>query len=112
MMPRFWRTFPLALCGLALLAAPAAQAQSMKTVSGETYWDEDPGTIDPGSFWSGGQYKHDPNGYLERYARQGDMVHEMTVYADHAGKERCVFRKRVINTGWESAHPYLRVCRR
>jgi hypothetical protein len=112
MMSRFQRAFPLALCAFAILAGPAAQAQSMKTVNGEAYWDVDPGPIDPGSFWTSGQYKYDPNGYMERYARQSEQVHEMTVYADHAGKERCVFRKRVINSSWESQHPYLRVCRR
>jgi hypothetical protein len=35
----------------------------------------------------------------------------MTVYADHAGKQNCVFRKRVTISTWDFQHPYLRVCR-
>jgi hypothetical protein len=102
----------LALLAGVLAAPPAARAAQMRVVSGQAYWDVDPGHIDPGSFWTSGQYKYDPNGYLERNARDPDQYHEMTVYADHAGKGRCVFRQRVANSDWEYRHPYLRVCRR
>jgi hypothetical protein len=105
--------FGMAVLALALLAvASSAQAARMKVVNGQAYWDEDPGPIDPGSFWTSGQYKYDPDGYLERNARDPDQYHEMTVYADHSGKARCVFRQRVANTDWEFRHAYLRVCRR
>ena len=96
---------------VAALASPA-RAQKMRYANGTAYWDVDPGKIDPGSYWTSGLYKYDPNGYLERNWRDADQVHEMTVYADHAGKENCVFRKRVIITSWDFQHAYLRVCRK
>ena len=105
--------FATAILAMALFAvAPAAEAARIKVADGEAYWDEDPGAIDPGPFWTSGQYKYDPNGYLDRYPRNAEQVRNMTVYADHAGKERCVFRKRLITTNWDYEHPYLRVCRR
>jgi hypothetical protein len=95
----------------ATLASPA-QAQQIRSANGTLYWNKDPGPIDPGPYWTSGQYKYDPNGYMERVARDPDQFHEMTVYADHAGKENCVFRRRVVVTTWDFNHPYLRVCRR
>ena len=105
--------FGTAVLVLALLPAAAlAQTGHMKVVNGEAYWDVDPGPIDPGSYWTSGLYKYDPNGYMERQGgRDPEPPHEMTVYADHSGKERCVFRQRVTNSDWEMRHPYLRVCR-
>ncbi|MGO9429617.1 hypothetical protein [Rhodoblastus sp.] len=95
----------------ASLASPA-QAQNIKTANGTAYWDKDPGPIDPGSYWTSGQYKYDPNGYMERNWRDPDQFHLMTLYADHAGKQNCVFRRRVVVSTWDFQHPYLRVCRR
>ncbi len=95
------------------MAASVALADGgrTKTVNGVSYWDVDPGPIDPGTFWTSGQFKYDPNGYMD--LNRWDLgVQVNTVYADHAGKSNCVFRKRVINTDWDSRHPYLRVCRR
>jgi hypothetical protein len=102
----------VALLGVVLATAPAAQAQHIRTVNGTSFWDVDPGPIDPGPYWTSGQYKYDPNGYLERNWRDPDQYHEMTLYADHAGKENCVFRKRVVISSWDFEHPYLRVCRK
>jgi hypothetical protein len=95
----------LVLCGQ---AAPA-QAQNMKIVQGQAYWDEDPGPIYD-SYWVSGQYKYDPNGYMERNWRDPE-VHRMTVFANHAGNANCVFRKRVQISDWDFYHPVLRVCR-
>jgi hypothetical protein len=92
-----------------LAAAPSTQ---MRVVNGQPYWDVDPGPIDPGAYWTSGQYKYDPDGYLERNARDPDQFHLMTVYADHAGKANCVFRQRLVQSDWDFRHPYLRVCRR
>ena len=94
----------------ASLSLPAI-AGGLKTAQGESYWDSDPGPIDPGSYWTSGQYKYDPNGYLERNRFESDMNRLMTVYAEHSGTPRCVFRKRVMISNWDFMHPYLRVCR-
>ena len=94
---------------LGLVAAPAL-AIEIKTAQGERYWDGDPGPITD-TYWTSVQYKYDPNGYLERNWRDPDQLHEMTVYADHAGKQNCVFRKRVTISTWDFQHPDLRVCR-
>jgi hypothetical protein len=114
MKNRAW--FPkILLAGVAALVAAMAspaQAQKMRYANGTAYWDVDPGPIDPGAYWTSGLYKYDPNGYLERNWRDSDQVHEMTVYADHAGKQNCVFRKRVTISTWDFQHPYLRVCRK
>ena len=92
--------------------ASTAQAQIIKySNSGTAYWDGDPGPITD-TFWTSGQYKYDPDGYMERNYRDTDTYHEMTVYADHAGKANCVFRKRVVVSNWEFNHPILRVCRK
>jgi hypothetical protein len=100
------------LVGAAVTLAWPAQAQNVRYANGTAYWDVDPGPINPGSYWTSGQYKYDPNGYMERNWRDPDQFHEMTVYADHAGKQNCVFRKRVTVTTWDFEHPYLRVCRK
>jgi hypothetical protein len=102
----------VALVGASSFAAATAspaQARHVKTVDGQSYWTGDPGRIDPGSYWTSGLYKYDPNGYME--SSRNDQLHEMTIYADHAGKENCVFRERVAVTNWEFSHPYVRVCR-
>ncbi len=96
---------------LALSGPVFAGPGLMKTVNGQAYWDEDPGPVDPGTFWTSGQYKYDPEGYLDRN-RWDVGVQVNTVYAEHAGKANCVFRKRVVNSSWDERHPYLRVCRR
>jgi hypothetical protein len=95
----------LMLCG----PAAQAQAQNMKIAQGQAYWDEDPGPVYD-SYWVSGQYKYDPNGYLERSWRDPEL-HLMTVLANHAGKTNCVFRKRVQISDWDFYHPILRVCR-
>ena len=99
------------LLALTTICSAQAQAASMKIVDGQAYWDVDPGPVDPGSFWTSGQYKYDPDGYLETN-RWDPGPHVFTVYADHAGKANCVFRARVVNSDWERRHLYLRVCRK
>jgi hypothetical protein len=79
---RFAKTL---LAGAVAALVSPAQAQKMRYANGAAYWDVDPGPIDPGSYWTSGQYKYDPNGYIERNWRDPDQVHEMTAYADHAG---------------------------
>jgi hypothetical protein len=101
----------VAALAVAIFAAPpAAQAQSMRTVNGQSYWRGDPGPVAPDAYWSGGQYKVDPHHYLSYYGSDPQNFSE-TVFAEHAGPERCVWRKRVVNGNWEFRHPYLRVCR-
>lgn len=87
---------------------PAA-AQSMRVVNGQSYWTGDPGPVDPGAFWDGGQYKYDPNHYLSYYGRD-PQDYVMRVYAHHSGAPGCVWRKRVVNSNWEFRHPYIQVC--
>jgi len=96
---------------LAALATVApARAQSMRTVDGQAFWRGDPGSIDPGPFWDGGEHRYDPNHYLGYWSSDpSDYVD--VVYADHSGSARCVFRKRVVNSNYEYMHPYLKVCR-
>lgn len=94
-----------------LIGPPAHAGGGVRTVDGQSFWRGDPGPIDPGPYWTSGQYKYDPNGYLDQINRSADQLHDMTVYADHSGKERCVFRKRVIIDNWEYHHPVIRVCR-
>lgn len=95
---------------IALAASAPAQAQSMRTINGQAFWRGDPGPVAPGAFWDGGEYKYDPHHYLGYWSSDpADYVD--VVYADHAGKERCVWRKRVVNSDWEHMHPYLKVCR-
>ena len=96
-----------------LSASPtlAGPAGAIRTAQGESYWSGDPGPIDPGSFWTSGQYKYDRNGYMERNRFESDQNRLMTVYDEHSGKPRCVFRQRVMITNWDFQHPYLRVCR-
>jgi hypothetical protein len=96
---------------LAPLAAAPAFAGDMRTVMGETFWDSDPGPIDPGPYWTSGQFKYDPNGYLERNRFQAEQNRLMTVIGNHSGKSPCVFRKRVMNSDWDFRHAYLRLCR-
>ncbi len=103
----------LAVClaGVSALSTLPVLASNIRTAQGERYWSGDPGPIDPGSYWTSGQYKYDPNGYLERNRFDSDQNRLMTVYAEHSGKERCVFRARVVVSNWDFNHPYLRVCR-
>ena len=79
-------------------------------VDGQAYWSGDPGPIDPGAYWTSGQRYADPHHYMSWYGKD-PQDYTMTVYAPHAGASRCVWRARVINTYWEFAHPYIRVCR-
>jgi hypothetical protein len=95
---------------LALTALPAV-AQQVRVLQGTAFWEGDPGPVgDP--YWTQGQYKYDPNGYLLRNRFDVDQVHLMTLYGEHSGKANCVFRKLVVNTAWEFEHPFVRVCRR
>ena len=106
-MARLMKTAFIAF--LAMMAVPALAA-SVKSAQGVSYWSGDPGPIsDP--YWTSGQYKYDPDGYLLRNGWQPDQFHLMTAIGDHDGKENCVFRKRVTVTTWEFEHPILRVCR-
>ena len=94
-----------------VLSVPAlAQKGAVRTIQGQAFWDGDPGPISE-PYWTQGQYKYDPNGYLERNARDPDQFHLMTVIGDHAGKPNCVFRRRVTVSTWDFQHPILRVCR-
>ena len=86
-----------------------AQAEQ-RVVNGQAYWEGDPGPIDPGPYWTSGQRKYDRHHYMSWYGKD-PQDYRMTVYAEHSGKARCVWRRRVINTEWEFQHPYLRVCR-
>ena len=94
----------------ALMAAPAAQAQSMRTVNGQAFWRGDPGPVAPGAYWVGGEYRYDP-AHFQSYWGADPQDYTDVVYAEHSGATRCVWRKRVINSNWEFRHPYLRVCR-
>lgn len=105
-MARRMKTTLIALLGI--MSVPALAA-NIKSAQGESYWDGDPGPITD-SYWTSGQYKYDPNGYMERYVRQGDLNRLMTVYAAHSGGGRCVFRRRVQVSDWDWRHPILRVC--
>ncbi len=99
----------LASC-IVLSGQASAQQGKVRVVQGETFWDVDPGPIyEP--YWTQGQYKYDPNGYLLRSYRDADQLHLMTVIGDHSGKANCVFRRRVPVSTWEFQHPILRVCR-
>ncbi len=104
----------LSIVGLALAtfaAPPSAEAQAVRNVDGQAYWSGNPGAVDPGSFWDSGEYRYDPHHFLGYWS--GDPAdYSDVVYADHAGRARCVWRKRVTNTEWDFQHPYLRVCRR
>jgi len=99
-----------AALAIAAVDVSSAQAQSMRTVQGQSYWRGDPGPVAPDSYWSGGQYKYDANHYLSYYGSDPQGYSEV-VYADHAGTARCVWRKRVLNSNWEYHHPYVKVCR-
>jgi hypothetical protein len=95
---------------LALSGRMAGAADNVRTLQGESFWEGDPGPVtDP--YWTQGQYKYDPNGYLLRNWRDADQLHLMTVIGPHSGKENCVFRRRVTVSSWESRHPFIRVCR-
>jgi hypothetical protein len=87
----------------------AAGPGTMGVAGGQSYWEGDPGPIsDP--YWTSGQYKFDPNGYMQRNWWDPEY-HPMTVFGDHSGKENCVFRRRVQITSWDFQHPILRICR-
>ena len=93
----------------ATLATLHPAAAGMRTVDGQSYWTGNPGPIDPGAFYDGGQYQYDPHHYLSWYGTD-PQDYRMTVYAPHSGGARCVWRRRVINTDWEFRHPYIQVC--
>lgn len=95
-----------AALSLAMLHPAAA---GMKTVDGQAYWTGDPGPVDPGAFYQGGQYRSDPHHYLSWYG-EDPQDYKMVVHAPHSGDNRCVWRKRVVNTSWEFHHPYIMVC--
>ncbi|MCI4677466.1 hypothetical protein K9U39_18375 [Rhodoblastus acidophilus] len=95
--------------GLALSGLEAAHAANIKVAGGQAYWEGDPGPVnDP--YWTSGQYKYDPYGYMERN-RWDPEYHPMTVIGPHSGAENCVFRRRVQISNWDYNHPILRVCR-
>ncbi len=97
------------VAGLAWCGPAAAGAGHIRVAGGQSYWEGPPGPVtDP--YWTSGQYKYDPNGYMER-SRWDPEYHPMTVIGLHAGKENCVFRRRVQITSWDYRHPFLRVCR-
>lgn len=96
---------------LTLAAASPAAAQNVRVLQGTPFWEGDPGPITD-SYWVGGQYKYDPNGYMERNFWDPDQLHLMTLYGDHSGKANCVFRRRVAISTWEYQHPIVRVCRK
>ncbi|MDI9848946.1 hypothetical protein QM467_12855 [Rhodoblastus sp. 17X3] len=104
-----------ALAKLAVIAAAASlgalhpAAAGMKVVDGQAYWTGDPGPVNPGAFYEGGQYKYDPRHYLSWYG-SSPQDYKMMVHAAHSGNSRCVWRKRVINSNWEFHHPYIMVC--
>ena len=98
------------LVAVGFAAIQPALAQSMRTVDGQSYWRGDPGPINPGSFWDGGQYKYDRNHYSSSYSTSA-LLYTDVVYANHSGSARCVWRQRVVNSDWEFRHPYLKVCR-
>ncbi len=99
-----------ALVVVSFTATQPAQAQHMRTVDGQSYWQGDPGPINPGTFWEGGQYKYDPHHYSSNRSA-GAMLITDVVYASHSGSARCVWRQRVVNSDWEFRHPYVQVCR-
>jgi hypothetical protein len=97
------------IAATASLASLHPAAAGMRIVEGQAYWTGDPGPVNPGAFFEGGQYKYDPHHYLSWY---GDTPqnYKMIVHAAHSGDSRCVWRKRVINSNWEFHHPYIMVC--
>lgn len=102
------------ITGLALAvalsgAAAAGGPSEMRVVDGQSFWTGDPGPIND-SYWTSGQYKYDPNGYLERNWFDPEY-RPMTVIGPHDGKTNCVFRQRVVTTTWDFQHPILRICR-
>lgn len=97
------------LSTLPFAASQTAQA-GMRVVSGQAYWEGDPGPVNPWAYWTSGQYAYDPHHYNSWFGSE-PQTFKMTVYAEHTGEARCVWRSRVINSNWEFRHPYLRVCR-
>jgi hypothetical protein len=102
-------TVAVAAAAVSLVTLSPAMAQHVRYAQGQAYWSGDPGPIDPGSFWEGGQYKYDPNHYLSYYGREPQDFLPV-VYARHSGPRGCVWRKRVVNSNWEFHHPYIKVC--
>jgi hypothetical protein len=95
---------------LVLGASQPVQAQSMRTVNGQSYWEMDPGPVAVDPHFAGNADKYDPHDYLDRINRDPQLF-DQTLYAEHQGSERCVWRKRVVNSTYEYEHPYVRVCR-
>lgn len=97
------------LASISAALSPSARADNVRVIEGQAFWTGDPGPVsDP--YWTQGQYKYDPNGYLERNWFDPEY-HPMTVIGEHEGKANCVFRRRVTITTWEFQHPILRICR-
>jgi hypothetical protein len=109
-MQRFLTVGTMALAAsLAWCGPAAAGGDNIRTAGGQSYWEGPPGPVtDP--YWTSGQYKYDPNGYMLR-SRWDPEYHPMTVIGPHAGNENCVFRRRVQISDWDYRHPFLRVCR-
>ena len=107
------RATKLWLAGLAVTGALAGSALALpgniRTVNGVSFYEGDPGPVTD-TFWTSGQYKYDPHGYMD-INRWDTGIHVNTVYAAHTGGANCVFRKRVITDDWDSRHPHVRVCR-
>lgn len=101
---------PIGALAAMLTLASLPAAAGVRMLQGTAFWEGDPGPITD-SYWVSGQYKYDPNGYLERNPRDPDQFHLMTLYGDHAGKANCVYRRRVVVSDWDFRHPHVRVCR-
>ena len=106
---RAWMLAPIVLAATA--CAASAAPGDVRTVGGVPFFRGDPGPIDPGTFWTSGQYKYDPDGYMD-INRWDSGVHVNTVYGQHTGAPNCVFRARVVIDDWDRRHPYVRICRR
>ncbi len=102
----------LAIMVFTLSALQPALAGSMRTVNGQSYWEMDPGPVTPDAYWAGNAEKYDPHNYLSQVNREAQRQFDETLYAEHEGRDRCVWRKRVVNSNWEYMHPFVRVCRR
>lgn len=93
---------------LASACAASAGSGEVRSVGGVAFFRGDPGPIDPGPYWTSGQYKYDPDGNMD--FNRGS--HPNTVFGEHTGAANCVFRTRVVIDDWDRRHPYVRVCRR
>ena len=104
----------LGLVSIGLISTGPALAgpPHMRYAQGQAYWTGEP-NIPLGPFWSTNAHFYDPNNYNGRNNRDADNgTISQTVYDDHDGAARCVFRQRVVNTNAEAQNPIIRVCRR